>query len=241
MTSDDSKLPAKIEPAATPAKYTKKDAAQDAAIAGSSVAKAALSLIPGVGGVVVEIWNGGQELQRRRQEKALQLLVDQHGIDLDELKAKLNSDEDLADIVMRGLDAARKASFSEKLDVLAAVMAGSAEEDSADRVFARVLFQVLEVVEREHIEVMLIIRDWPEVDPTLADDEEVKKNVANAQNIGDKAPHLKPVLGVIINSLESIRLIVDEAAGTWFGASGNKRYKIDELGIHLLAYLERAR
>lgn len=206
-------------------------------IALTTLAKALLSFAPG-GGAIVEVINGAQAVKQSRQDKYLRMIIQDHGHLIEELHARLGVDEDLLDIVIRGLDAAQTASFEEKVRLLAAVAAGCIEEDSPNRVLARVLFQVIEVVEREHIEVLKVIRDWTPV-PEGLPQEEAMKLIPNTTNIAHKLPHMRPIVGVIVNSLASLRVIKDAAAGTWFGNAGNSRYAVDELGRHLLEYLDK--
>lgn len=128
-----------------------------AGIAATALTKGLISAIPGFGGTAVELFNGWEEVKRRRQASALQAAIAETRIDVQELKSKLDNDEDLAALWERALNAAQSAKAERHRYLYVAIMAGAVYSSDSDRLQAKVLLRLLEQLEEEHLRLIAVI------------------------------------------------------------------------------------
>jgi len=207
--------------------------AKDSKTAVSATMKAALSVIPG-GGVVVEMLNGVEARAQRRQIDMLTRAIETLGEDLSTFKQKLVDDEELADLWARGMAAARATRSREKLEAFAAILSGAVDADHNQRIAGNILLRILEAIEEDHLQLMIAIQREADKEPPA--DSEGKPELAGARvpDLEVALPHLRPLLGMLINSLVSLQLVRNVYENTWGGMEGRQVYAATDLGNRLL-------
>jgi hypothetical protein len=201
--------------------------------------KGALSFVPG-GGIVAEAINVMEGRAAQKQQLATAMAIEALGKDVDWLKSKLTDDEELADLWLIGLNAARTAQMEEKLRLFASILAGAVDADHQQRLVANTLMRILEQLEREHIEVMVVIEQAGVESEAAEVDESVGSAGATLESLESRLPHLIAVMPVLTADLTRLSLIYNTLATTWAGIEGGAAFAPTKLGGELLKVLRAA-
>ncbi|WP_112271247.1 hypothetical protein [Lentzea terrae] len=208
----------------------------DAKLTGKALAKGAASLIPG-GGIAVELFNGWEERKRRRETAMIQEVLKLLNEGVDQVKARLDSDDELAALWERALDAARSTRIERLRMIYAGIMAGAVYEDHNSRMQANVLVRVLDRLDEEHLQVIAAINIEAQKPPTMFEDGSPAPAGAQRHELDARLPHLSQVLDILLTSLLSDRIIEDALNNTWAAVRGDRRYTLSQIGQIVLEKL----
>ncbi|MDW5322876.1 hypothetical protein [Plantactinospora sp. KLBMP9567] len=220
-----------VEPSTEEKRATK--ALPIAKVVAGVLTKGTLSLVPG-GGFVTELMHVVEQRSDRKKQEVLALAVAALQEDADALKARLEDDDELAALWLRGLSAAQVARTSEKLKVFAAILAGAVDADHHQRMVANALFRVLEQLEQEHIEVMRLVEEAGAAATSKEPDGSNGRSGATLPWLQERLPHLTPVLPLLLATLTSLSLTRNAWENTWGGIEGRVAFVLTDLGSELL-------
>ncbi|MFI5735417.1 hypothetical protein ACIA49_35230 [Kribbella sp. NPDC051587] len=207
---------------------------------GADGLKVALSFMPGLGGPTIEALNVVEARAQRRQADLLFSVIDRLDTDLAVLEQLLNDDGDLADLWVRGMQAARTAQTDRKIEAFAAILSAFARRETLGKsapTLASVMLRVLESLDEEHIEILAIVDSFADETPSPDGDDETRSVGISAERLGSASNYPATVVAIILDSLLSLQLVRDTYEGTWAGLEGKGAYALTALGANLLAML----
>jgi hypothetical protein len=202
-----------------------------------SLTKGTIGAIPYFGSFGVEAFNGVEETKRQREMAVRQAVVEKLSMDIEELNAKLNNDEELAELWDRALTAARSARLERHKFAYTAIMVGAVYADHNDRMKANVLIRLLDQLEEEHLQVIAAIeKETRRNAPPLKDGTSGRPG-ADPNELKTLLPHLADVLDILLTSLLSLHIIRNVWDGTHGGVAGMRRYALTDTGKALTKIL----
>ena len=121
-------------------------------------AKGLVGTVPIIGGFLVEMLNRVEQREADRQMRFIYKTVRALGGDVELLKRVLSSDEDLAELWVRGLRASEDARTKDKIRLLAQVFVDASEGGRFRISSAHVVLSAVASLEEVHLEVLADIR-----------------------------------------------------------------------------------
>ncbi|MFJ6671730.1 hypothetical protein ACIQMJ_11535 [Actinosynnema sp. NPDC091369] len=206
----------------------------DAGLGGKAVVKGSFGLVPGVGSFLTEAMNAVEERKRQREAAVVQATIARLGIRVEELKAKLDSDDELADLWDRAMQAARSSRIKSKQFMCSAIMAGAVYADHNERLTANILIRLLDQLEEEHLQVMVATEKRTTFSRA---DTKPEHHGADPEELIELLPHLAGPIHIVLSSLLSLNIIHNVWAITYHGLAGNKRYALTPTGEALCRVL----
>jgi hypothetical protein len=169
-------------------------------------AKGLIGTIPGAS-VVTEIINGLEKREDQKRQAVIALAVQAFGRDLAALQLRLENDVELADLWIRGLEAASKTRMKDKLRAFAAILAGSVKATQRQRTAASAIIRVLEEIEEEHLEILGCCEEAQHLPAPQLDDKTEGRPGASMAVLSGKLPHLGALVPILVSNLTSLSLI----------------------------------
>lgn len=179
--------------------------------------------------------------QRREQKRqaAVAIAIKALNCELEDLKAKLESDEELADLWLRGLAAAERARMQDKLRVFGAILAAGVNASRPQRMVVGAVLRVWEDLEAEHIEILMRCEAAALEAPVPLADGSAGRPGATPASLAQALPHLAEVMPILLSDLTRMTLIENTLANTWAGIGGEVLFVPTPLGAELLRVLRQ--
>jgi hypothetical protein len=170
------------------------------------LSKGILGAVPVVGSALVEVLNRVEQREQERRMRYVEETLRALGGDVELLKRLLSSDEDLAELWVRGLRASEDARAKDKIRLLAQVFVDASEGGRSRISSAHVVLSAVASLEEVHLEVLADIRELAD---QPAPTEGKWAGVAGAQPEAlEQRSRLEPdVLNMVLNDLAGKQLI----------------------------------
>ncbi len=206
-------------------------------LVGVAAAKGGLSLIPG-GGLITELINAIERHDARKEEEVLALTIDILSTDISVLRSRLENDDELAALWTRGLRAATTAQAREKLQLFAAILAGTVDASRHQRLVASAVLRVLEQLGEEDVEVLSLIRQGEDNPPEGPQDPPNFRG-ASQRWLEDHTGDLRQLLPICLGNLSRLTLIQNAWKGTYGETEGRVAWQLAPLGRELVEVIAR--
>jgi hypothetical protein len=192
-------------------------------------AKGLLGTVPIIGGFLVEVLNRVEQREADRQTRFIYETVRALGGDVESLRQLVDSDEDLAELWIRGFRASEDARTRDKLRLLAQVWVDASQGGRPPISSAHVVLSAVASLEEIHLEVLADIRYLADQPPPTEGDFAGLVG-AHPEALEQRSRHDPDVLRMVLNDLAGKHLIRNTLVGTFGGMEGMEMWALTDLG-----------
>jgi hypothetical protein len=200
-----------------------------AAAALAVVFKGALGAVPVIGGALIEAVNRVEQREQERRMRYVEETLRALGGDVELLKQLVTSDEDLAELWLRGLRASADARTKDKIRLLAQVFVDASQGGRSRISSAHVVLSAVANLEEVHLKVLADIRHLAD-QPAPTEGKYEGLAGAQAEAIEQQSKPAPDVLRMVLNDLAGKHLIRDTMVHTFGGDEGMEAWVLTDLG-----------